>query len=323
MSSKKRKASDSEKKSPITFVMVTALILTAVIVVLTATGTLDFKKDVAVEETENTIRYKEALTFSEKDGGPKYTIPEGTTASFGTPGYTASYYENVNVNNNGGSNTGGSASLENPSGWSASKILQTASDAIAKTKAYKGNLQVQHSESFDADVKECTGGSIVETVVNVMIGWVVKPVTETLSYNNGTAVNSEGETVGILLPKDGPFTLSSNGLSSATAKVGSNEYVITLNLVNEHVGMYEKPAHNASAIGYLNVSEFDISFLTVDSCDINYKGSSVELHINPQGFVTYAKYTIPLTIVGTGHKGSISGSVTFDGVQTEVWDLNW
>lgn len=322
MSSKKRKASDSKKKSPVTFLMVTALLLTAVTVVLTATGTLDFKKDVAAEETENTIRYKEALTFAEKDSGPKYTIPEGTTASDGTPGHTASYYQNVNVNNGGG-NTGGSAALENPSGWSASKILQTASDAIAKTKAYKGNLQVQHSESFDADVKDCTGGSIVETVVNVMIGWVVKPVTETLSYNNGTAVNSEGEAVGILLPKDGPFTLSLSGLSSATAKVGSNEYVITLNLVNEHVGMYEKPTHNASAIGYLNVSDFDISFLTVDSCDINYKGSSVELHINPQGYVTYAKYTIPLTVVGAGHKGSISGSVTFDGVQTEVWDLNW
>mgnify|MGYP003434798037 CR=1 FL=1 len=34
----------------------------------------------------------------------------------------------------------------------------------------------------------------------LMIGWVVKPVEETLVFQNGKAVNSEGETVPIILP---------------------------------------------------------------------------------------------------------------------------
>ncbi len=213
--------------------------------------------------------------------------------------------------------------LENPTGWSRAQILSKAADAVNKTKACKSNLTVHHKESFDAKVTEASGGAIVQSVANVMVGWVVQPVDETLNYQNGTAVNSEGETVPIILPKKNNFYLSESGVTSASAKVVNNEYVINISLVEENVGMHEVPQHNASAIGYLDVANFDLSFLTVDSANITYKGSSLELHINPQGYVTYAEYHIPLNIVGSGHSGSISGSVTFDGEQTEIWTLNY
>ena len=87
--------------------------------------------------------------------------------------------------------------------------------------------------------------------------------------------------------------------------------------------MYDVPRHNASAIGYLDVANFDLSFLTIESALINYKGSSVELHINSQGYVTYAEYHIPLLVKGSGNGAGISGSVTFDGEQTEVWSMNY
>ena len=61
----------------------------------------------------------------------------------------------------------------------------------------------------------------------------------------------------------------------------------------------------------------------VDSADIVYKGSSIELHINADGYVTYANYRIPLHIDGSAHKGSISGSASFEGEQTEEWRLNY
>jgi hypothetical protein len=102
-----------------------------------------------------------------------------------------------------------------------------------------------------------------------------------------------------------------------------NEYVIKINLVEESVGMYEIPTHNAAAVGYLDVASFDISFMDIDSADIVYKGSSIELRINADGYVTYANYKIPLHIEGAAHKGSISGSATFEGEQTEEWRLDW
>ena len=156
-----------------------------------------------------------------------------------------------------------------------------------------------------------------------MIGWVVKPVEETLVFQNGKAVNSEGETVPIILPKRNNFSLDSNGVKSASVQRVGDEYVIKITLIEESVGMYQVPKYNAGAVGYLDVANFDISFMEVDSADIVYKGSSIELRINAEGYVTYANYKIPLHIDGSAHRGSISGSATFEGEQTEEWYLNF
>ncbi len=213
--------------------------------------------------------------------------------------------------------------LEDPSGWSKSQIIAKAADAVNKTKGYTGNLTVNHSESFSADVTECSGGGVVRSVVDLMIGWVVKPVNETLTFQNGYAVNSEGETVPILLPKKNNFNLSENGATSATVQRVGSEYVIKINIVQESVGMYQVPTHNAASVGYLDVANFDISFMEVDSADIVYKGSTLELRINADGYVTYANYQIPIHIDGSAHKGSISGSASFEGQQTETWSMNY
>ncbi len=213
--------------------------------------------------------------------------------------------------------------LPDVSGWSTAQIISKAKDAVNKTKAYTGNLTVNHSESFTADVTECSAGGIIRSVVDLMIGWVVKPVEETLVFQNGKAVNSEGETVPIILPKRNNFSLDSSGVKSASVQRVGDEYVIKITLIEESVGMYQVPKHNAGAVGYLDVANFDISFMEVDSADIVYKGSSIELRINAEGYVTYANYKIPLHIDGSAHRGSISGSATFEGEQTEEWYLNF
>lgn len=268
--------------------------------------------------TENTLSYKEGLTFAPDSGTSDKSDGNGDAVDSAVKPDANSGYQ-------ASGNSGGSSAnaLADPSGWSTAQILSKAKNAVNKTKAYTGNLTVEHSEGFTADVKECTGGELVKSIVNIMIGWVVKPVRETLSYQNGQAVNSEGETVPVLLPKKGNFTLSENGLASASAVRSGNEYVIKLKLIEESVGMYDVPKNNAASVGYLDVANFDISFMEVDSADIVYQGSTVELRINAEGYVTRASYTIPLCIDGSAHRGSISGSAVFEGVQTEEWKLNW
>ncbi len=209
--------------------------------------------------------------------------------------------------------------IADPSGWTTDQILALTTNAVNKTQAYTGNLSVIHSESFVADVTECTGGSVVEGVAETMIGWVVKPVQENLVYQNGKAINSEGETVPIILPKKNGFSLSASGIKSASIRLSGNDYIVNITLIEERVGMYDVPRHNASAVGYLDIGNFNISFLEIDSADIVYKGTTIELRINPDGYVTYASYKIPLKITGAAHKGVISGSATFEGEQTEEW----
>lgn len=260
-------------------------------------------------------------------------ITDDTTSSKSSltllPGNNLNNTDNGETQNGGNSQGGNSlvsgnqSSLADPSGWSTNQIVSKAKDAVNKTKAYKGSLTVNHNESFTADVTDCSAGGIVRTVVDLMIGWVVKPVEETLVFQNGKAVNSEGETVPIILPKRNNFSLDSSGVKSASVQRVGDEYVIKITLVEESVGMYQVPKHNAGAVGYLDVANFDISFMEVDSADIVYKGSSIELRINAEGYVTYANYKIPLHIDGSAHRGSISGSATFEGEQTEEWYLNF
>ncbi len=222
-------------------------------------------------------------------------------------------------------NQGGahSVKLPSPAGWSKSDIVAKAKSAVNKTQGYRKRVNVHHKEAFEATVTECTGGSIVKTIANTMVGWIVKPVDESLSFTNGRATNSEGENIPLILPKKGSFNLSPSGVSSASAKVAGNEYVIKLNLIGESVGIGEVPTHNASAIGFLDVANFDISFMEIDRADITYSGSSIELHINSEGYVTYAVYKIPLEVSGSAHRGSISGSAEFTGEQSEIWTINY
>ncbi len=314
--------SSKYNKMAIIFIEVALLLTVVVLICLVVKGDISLKspettKYVINNTTENSIVYKEGLTFAATEKN-KDNEEENVSGAVDV------------VNNNSGnsgsidnSDTPNSNTLPDPSGWNRAEILAKAKSAVNKTKTYTGNLTVNHTEGFTADVKECTGGDLVKGIANLMIGWVVKPVEETLSYQNGKAVNSEGETVPIILPKRGNFTLTEDGISTASVQRSGSEYVIKIKLIEESVGMYEVPKHNAASVGYLDVANFDISFMEVDSADIVYQGSSIEFRINADGYVTKAKYTIPLHIDGSAHRGSISGSATFEGVQTEEWQLNW
>lgn len=323
---KRKKGNFLESKENRTIIIVLEVAFLLTIVILTCAV---LQGDVLniFEETTMYVLQNQQTTEEEYVYGTQYV--SGDNSSTQQPlsddgsvanDYTGSLFPGLANQQNQGS-TG--ETLSDPSGWSKSQIIKTATDAVNKTKAYKGNLTVHHKETFDATVTECTGGSIVQSIANIMVGWVVRPVDETLNYSNGCAQNSEGETVPIILPKRGGFSLSESGVTSANVRRSGNSYVIKLELVSESVGIGEVPVHNAGSIGYLDVGNFDISFMEIDSADITYKGSSIELHINEQGYVTYVVYKVPLQIEGSAHKGSISGSATFVGEQSEVWTLSY
>lgn len=210
-----------------------------------------------------------------------------------------------------------------PSSWSRQQIIENLTNAVNKTKAFTGSVAVQHSESFDAKVIECTGGSMVAGVVESLIGMVVKPSESVLAFNAGTAANSEGETIPLLLPESGMFSLPADGVVSASASKSGNDIKITVQLVSESCGLYDKPKNNAAAIGFLDVGGLDISFLEITDANILYSGSSISVVINNQGMVTEAIYTIPLRIEGSAKVSFISGSAVFEGSQIETWNFQW
>ena len=207
------------------------------------------------------------------------------------------------------------------SSWGKTEILSKMTAAINHTKAYKGNLAVHHSESFTANITECTGGAIGQRVANSLVSAVVKPTDQTLNFSNGMAITNEGEQTQILLPKNGQFALSADGIKSANAYQEGNLTVLMVTLVQENVDQVKVPQHNSRSIGYLDPSSVDLMGMTINSGEIQYLGSSILVKINPAGYVTYARYTIPLHVYGEGSKGSLSGYAVFDGEQTEIWEL--
>lgn len=208
-----------------------------------------------------------------------------------------------------------------PLSWNTGKIISELSSAINKTKALKNGFNVHHTESFTANITECTGGSIGKLVANKLMGYIVKPIDETLSFSNGSAVNSEGETIQILLPKNGEFSLSESGVKSATAYKQGAYTVINVKLVREDCGMYDVPRYNSTSVGYLNVANYDLLGMSVTDAQINYLGSSITVKIADDGYVKYAEYSIPLHVYGKAAKGSLSGEATFDGEQKETWEF--
>ncbi len=207
------------------------------------------------------------------------------------------------------------------SSWGKTEILSKMTAAINYTKAYKGNLAVHHSESFTANITECTGGAIGQRVANSLVSAVVKPTDQTLNFSNGLAITNEGEQTQILLPKNGQFSLSADGIKTANAYQEGNLTVLMVTLVQENVDQVKVPQHNSRSIGYLDPSSVDLMGMTINSGEIQYLGSSIMVKINPAGYVTYARYTIPLHVYGEGSKGSLSGYAVFDGEQTEIWEL--
>jgi hypothetical protein len=135
------------------------------------------------------------------------------------------------------------------------------------------------------------------------------------------AITNEGEQTQILLPKNGQFALSADGIKSANAYQEGNLTVLMVTLVQENVDQVKVPQHNSRSIGYLDPNSVDLMGMTINSGEIQYLGSSIMVKINPAGYVTYARYTIPLHVYGEGSKGSLSGYAVFDGEQTEIWEL--
>ena len=209
-----------------------------------------------------------------------------------------------------------------PSGMSDAEILNMLATAVNKTKAYNDTLSVNHKETFNANVTECTGGSTVASIANSVVSSIAAPSDEVLTFNGGTATDSEGETVTILLPQKGEFRLTMDGVKSISATKNGDMTVVNITLVEETVDHKTFPAANAAGVGYLDLSTLDLGVLSIDNAEMKYPGSTIEAHIRPDGYIDYANYTISMDVrVATA--GLLKANIAFEGQQTETWDFNW
>ena len=160
-------------------------------------------------------------------------------------------------------------------------------------------------------------------LMNFVTGLVIKPSEEDYSFSNGSAVTSEGEKTQLLLPKDAAFTLSDSGVKSASIEKKNGMTHITVTLVSESCNsLTDKPEHNASAIGYLDISG-SFKLMKITSIKIDYPGSVIDVYIRDDGYVSSVTYTVNMDCHGEASYGLINGKADFKGAQTETWTLKW
>ena len=210
-----------------------------------------------------------------------------------------------------------------PSTWSVQQIVDYVNKCVNQTRAYTGNLTAGHKETITATLTKAPGGALLQSIANPIIESAIKPTDETLTFVNGQAVDSEKETVPILLPKKSAFSLDANGVASATARAEGTDTVVEIALVKEVGTLETAPQYNATSIGYLNAGMVDLSAVTLTACDITYPGSTMKLRINQSGYVVTADYSVPFVVEAAGKAMFISAEVTCEGSDSESWVLNW
>lgn len=212
--------------------------------------------------------------------------------------------------------------VKDPSSWTTAEILKFTTDAVTKTKAYTSKLTVDHEEAFDVKITKAPGGSFVKNIADGVIASVAKPSQEVLTFTNGRTTNAEGENVPLLLPKRGAFTLTADGIAKATAQKSGNDTVIHIQLVKEVGTLTNHPKHHAASVGYLDASDVDLGSIKLNYLDITYTGTTIDMVINSDGYVSSVKYKIPIHIAVEANIGfTVAGEC--EGSQSENWKLNW
>lgn len=218
------------------------------------------------------------------------------------------------------------APIEMPdySGYTKTQIIEAYSEALNKTRAYTGSITVNHTESFNANIKEAhPGGALTELLASNIVKLVGSEGSQTLNYSGGYAVNADGETVPVLLPQRTAFSLPEQGVSSAQINGADGKTYIRLVLVPETVSMGQVPRYNSGAIGYLDTSGMDFKIITISRVDITYPGSVIDAVITADGYIESVTYTINMSTYAELSGMGISGYGTLEGAQTEKWQLTY
>lgn len=301
------------------------LVLCAVFVFLCSCGGNGGEQETTTDEvtTEETVKDEPSDAPAETEASTEQkTVPVTEAPETAVPATAAPVTEKVTERVTHAETTAAAESFEN---LSKAQITEKLKTAINKTKGYKGKITVHHKESFaDLQISNVSpGGEMSSKLMNFVTGLVIKPSEEDYSFSNGSAVTSEGEKTQLLLPKDAAFTLSDSGVKSASIEKKNGMTHITVTLVSESCNsLTDKPEHNASAIGYLDISG-SFKLMKITSIKIDYPGSVIDAYIRDDGYVSSVTYTVNMDCHGEASYGLINGKADFKGAQTETWTLKW
>ncbi len=208
-----------------------------------------------------------------------------------------------------------------PSSLSKAQIIEKMNGYMKDLKAEQ-NVQAHKAENITIEITDCSipaAVSLINDVVKNLAG------SEELDYAIANGATTAGETMfGIIPPTNKDFLLTDAGVLTATAKTSGTDTVYTVILVEENTTVTSPvPAHNSTAIGYLDIASLDLPGVTIAEADMKYPGSTVEITVNADGKVTKLVNKLPMSGFGKASVAFFNPNATFQGALDESWTFTY
>ena len=216
-----------------------------------------------------------------------------------------------------------------PSSMSKKDVLAAVTTAMRQLKSEQ-NMTAIKTEATKLTLTDCSAKAAVGLVNRALEN---AGVNETVTYNfqNGQAVGvtqdgksaDDGKSVSprdVIPPAGQDFSVSADGVQSATAKQEGPNTVYTIKLVKESTTLESPiPPHNAKAIGYVDFSQRKLTGVTLSEVNMTYPGSVVTVTVNDAGKVVRLGEYLPLQGSGAAKVTVFSGTATFEGDVSATW----
>lgn len=204
------------------------------------------------------------------------------------------------------------------------QILERVTKYVNQVKAEQ-NMTANKKENITVNLTDLSAPSL-KGLVQGIIDNLAGAEEKTFTFSGGQAPDGDGTVTpnDVIPPTHKSFSLTSAGVASAKAeKVGDNT-VYTVVLVEESTTLESpEPAHNAVAIGYLNLAGIELpSIVTLTKADMKYPGSTVSVTVDANDKVIALKNELPMTGVGEA-KAGLTGSASFEGALNEEWTFTY
>lgn len=204
---------------------------------------------------------------------------------------------------------------------SEKEIIEKVNAYVTVLKSEK-NVKAHKSENIVVNVTDCSVPSAVDIINDIIEGIAG---SEEIDYVFTDGKTANGETLFALVPPvNKGFALTDAGVASAKAEKVGTDTVYTIVLVEESTtGDSPVPAHNSTAIGYLDLTSLDLPGVTIKKADMKYPGSTVTITVNAEGKVVALTNYMPMTGFGEAQITFFSGNASFDGYLDEKWTFTY
>lgn len=205
------------------------------------------------------------------------------------------------------------------------EILKVVSDSVNFLKSDEASFTGHKVQSINIHLVDSSVPS-VNNIINSVIQAFVKQEILDYDFTNGVSSDPEGdgtvESNSIFPPGSLPFTLTKEGVASATKTADGENTVYTIVIVSESSTLENpRPPYHNSAADTLDLSSVEIPIITLTKVDFDYPGATVAVTLDPDGNIVGYYEKLPMSGTGEGYGLGITGYGTIEGYMEENWDI--